>query len=271
HLTQFLANLAHDAIRPALEEFLNDALDVFDETHPLTFIASHVVVATLLNPLETARTRLILQAPTPVPTYSNLPQTLLSIHRHEGGLFGLYHHLTLIPTIATSIFSSSLRYASRTFVSEQLHIARQYQPLSYWSIDLALLAAETLAVSPWELALTRLRAQRNIVPIPFAPTQEDPSYDTAVVTAPLGSPRVYIGTFDVLNRVAREEGGVDGSLAVSELPPEVGVTEFLKRYAAGVGSMWRGWQARYARRVVEVVMEELWVTGVGAGELEGSW
>ncbi|KXS16621.1 mitochondrial carrier [Gonapodya prolifera JEL478] len=272
HLTQFVANLATDALRPALEESLNDLLDVFDETHLGTYVASHVVVATLLSPLETTRTRLILQASSTPLTYTNLPQTLFSIYQHEGGLPGLYHPITLIPTILSSVFSSSLRYASRTILSEHLHLTRLYQPVSYWAANLSLLAVESFILSPWELVVTRLRAQRNVVPIPFAPQQEDPSYETAVVVSPPGpAVRKYYGPIDVLGHVAREEGGIDGSLAVTELPPEVGLGEFVKRYLAGLMSLWRGWEARYARRAVEVVMEEVWVADSGPGELDGGW
>ncbi|KAI8610034.1 hypothetical protein BC830DRAFT_1232917, partial [Chytriomyces sp. MP71] len=50
------------ATQPLVEESLNDAFDVFLDTHAVTNLLSHVLISSVFSPFELIRTRLIAQS-----------------------------------------------------------------------------------------------------------------------------------------------------------------------------------------------------------------
>ncbi|KAI9339919.1 mitochondrial carrier domain-containing protein [Obelidium mucronatum] len=202
HFTTFLHAALTRATLPVLEEALNDALDVFDDTHPATALVASVVVAAALSPLELIRTRLIAQSPISQDDkkkYYGPFHAAAAIHATEE----LYPAAHVYPTIVCRGLSSLLQSLSRTIIMHDLGLHPEYNPLAYTTAVLVFLAAEVFVVTPFELARKRIQAQ-SLKParlrkageavIPFASCVE------------LSTHKRYDGIFDVIRRVLTEEG-----------------------------------------------------------------
>ncbi|KAJ2444624.1 hypothetical protein IWW46_001914, partial [Coemansia sp. RSA 2440] len=90
--TQWTYDMLHLLLQPTLEGALNEALGVYDGsgdavTGALTLVASVVAVGWALSPLELVRTRLVVQAASPIHRkYRGVIHTLRTVAREEGGL-----------------------------------------------------------------------------------------------------------------------------------------------------------------------------------------
>ncbi|KAJ1551453.1 hypothetical protein HK405_014485 [Cladochytrium tenue] len=211
HLTGFIYNAAYLFLQPALEETLNDSLDVLDDTHPLTNMFSHVAVGTLLSPLELVRTRIILQSSDPANRryygpFHGLAVVASSDAAGGGNTLGtLYHPRHAVPTAVLLGLRALLRVASASVVHEDLGLDSDANPILFRAASLALLAVEVALLQPFELARLRLLAQRVAKPprTAGAAAATNPHPFAAVVTLP---PRWYPGAWAAVYSVVAEEG-----------------------------------------------------------------
>ena len=58
HVTHFIHKSLFAIIQPALEEGINDLIDILDDINPITHVFSVLTTGILLSPLELVRTRL---------------------------------------------------------------------------------------------------------------------------------------------------------------------------------------------------------------------
>ncbi|KAI9103012.1 mitochondrial carrier domain-containing protein [Phlyctochytrium arcticum] len=221
HFTHFAFNACYTILQPALEEALNDAFDVYEETNPITAVLSHATVGTLLSPLEIAETRLIAQpSSTHRKKYYGPIHALHAIATEEGhGITGLYPLRHLFPTILIHTLSPLMRIASTLVISEELGLDPTFTPAYHHMATLAFMALEVAIITPFDVARRRLQIQRlngtanassriteldqdletgtHLVASPQQP------FDTAVDV----SPHYYSGIWDVISSIISEEGG----------------------------------------------------------------
>ncbi|KAJ3298604.1 hypothetical protein HDU79_009369 [Rhizoclosmatium sp. JEL0117] len=203
HFTTFLHSALFQATTPVLEEALNDAFDVFDDTHPATALAANVVVAAILSPLELIRTRLIVQAANN-KRYFGPFHAGAAIHSTESGPNGfspLYYSSTIYPTILCKALSSILSSLSKSIITHDLGLHPEYNPILYTSAVLVFMAAEVFVVTPFELARKRLQLQ-SLRPVGSRKAGEATVPFPTLVQV---SVKRYDGVFDVIRRVITEE------------------------------------------------------------------
>ncbi|TPX62987.1 hypothetical protein PhCBS80983_g00154 [Powellomyces hirtus] len=285
HFTNFAFNASYAILQPALEEAINDMFDVYEDTHPATLIASHVVVGGLLSPLELVRTRLIVQ-----PSVSQRKKYYGPIHalhavttEEATGLGNLYSLRHLIPSIFISGLSPLLRAVSKIIIADELGLDPTFTPVLHHMATLALMAVEVGILTPFEMARKRIQLQylthkgRLNQPQPQA-------FETSVQV----SPRHYKGIFDCISSIVAEEGGrskrrrrrkrnsaaalglgnewhqvhdVDADYrmydSMTRKPRDTGLVASIGRFALGVRTLYRGFWARYATRVVVYAFDEI--------------
>ncbi|KAI8587242.1 mitochondrial carrier domain-containing protein [Geranomyces variabilis] len=291
HFTNFAFTASYAVLQPALEEAINDVLDVYEDTHPATLIASHVFVGGLLSPLELVRTRLIVQ-----PSSSNRKKYYGPFHALHGitteehtGLGSLYSLRHLIPSLIISGLSPLLRAVSKIIIQEELGLDPTFTPVLHHLATLALMAVEVGIVTPFEMARKRLQIQW-LTPQGRASSQAPQAFETSVVV----SPRYYSGIFDCISSIVAEEGGrsrrrrrrkrvpsaagganlgigtewhqvhdLDGDYRMYDVPGaarrqrDTGLIASMGRFASGVRTLYRGFWARYATRVVVYAFDEI--------------
>ncbi|KAI8819921.1 mitochondrial carrier domain-containing protein [Fimicolochytrium jonesii] len=291
HFTSFCHATTYHILQPTLEDTINDVFDIYEDTHPVTLVASHLIVGGLLSPLELARTRLIVQAsPSHRKKYWGPFHALHCVTTEEpAGLLSLYSPRHLIPSILISGMSPLIRALSKVFITEELGLDPSFSPFWHHMATLGAMAVEVAIVTPFEIARKRLQVQRltkgNVDVLPQA-------FDTCVEV----SPRYYSGIFDCMRSIVMEEGGTahrrrrrlrrtrgralphspSASTANdwhkiydSDLPHgfydgtgetgvrATGVVASVGRFATGVQSLYRGFWARYATRVVAYACDEM--------------
>ncbi|KAJ3210741.1 hypothetical protein HDU82_007460 [Entophlyctis luteolus] len=204
HATSFVHTLLSRICVPVAEEALNDALDVFDDTHPATALAASVLVGVALSPLELVRTRLILQNHTEKRYYGPI-HAAAAIHASEGphGFSPLYARSHLVPTIVCRALASVMHSLSKNIIARDLGLSAEYNPLLHTLAVLVFLTAEVFVVTPFELARKRLQVQS---------LKPDGSRNPGEAVVPFPacvelSTRKYTGMFDVIRWVISEEGG----------------------------------------------------------------
>ncbi|KAI9322079.1 hypothetical protein DFJ73DRAFT_785668 [Zopfochytrium polystomum] len=214
HLTGFLYNSLFLYLQPAIEESLNDTFDVLDDTHPLTSAASHILVGTILSPLELIRTRVIVQsADATNRRYFGPIHAAAAITANESGgsTTALYSPSHLIPTIAIHGARAILRVACANIISQDLGLDRDVNPLLNRIATLLFLGLEVGVLTPFEMARKRIQVQRLVggggrgkqaaagaAPQPFKGVVEM-------------APRHYTGIWNALYWIVAEEGVGKGS------------------------------------------------------------
>ncbi|KAJ3005062.1 hypothetical protein HKX48_000885 [Thoreauomyces humboldtii] len=294
HFTNFSFNASFAILQPTLEEAINDAFDVYEDTHPATLIASHVIVGGLLSPLELVRTRLIVQ-----PSSSSLKKYYGPFHalhavttEEPTGFASLYSLRHLIPSLIISGLSPFLRLVSRMVIAERLGLDPTFTPALHHLATLALMAVEVGIVSPFEMARKRIQVQRMTLGTTDA-TRGPQAFSTSVQV----SPRYYSGIMDCIASIVTGEGGRNRTRRPS-LPPvpspsassshltfanewhqihdadadyrmyeasarrarggrSTGLVASVGRFASGVRTLYRGFWARYATRVVVYAFDEI--------------
>ncbi|KAI9029182.1 mitochondrial carrier domain-containing protein [Hyaloraphidium curvatum] len=253
HFITFLQFMAEQILQPNLEELMLDLLDVFEDTDPGINIATNMVVGGLLNPLELARTRLIVQATHDKKAkYVGLFHCLATIANEEGGVLAWYSPRHFLPSLFYHALRPGLRLLSGYAITHVLNLTTTFNPVTYRLCQAALLALETAVLAPWELARKRLYAQavphrkRRLIPstpnVEAAEKVPDPSYPTVVAV----SAQPYAGVLDVFLRVSREEGPAAGE----------GVVDRARSFWVGYTSLYRGFWPMYARSLVIMAAEE---------------
>ncbi|KAJ3239003.1 hypothetical protein HDU78_003103 [Chytriomyces hyalinus] len=208
HFTTFILQTLSHATQPFVEESLNDAFDVFDDTHPVTNLLSHVLISTLLSPLELIRTRLIAQSASERRYYGPF-HAAAAIAATEGPhQFGaLYSPQHVYATVICKAVSSLLQSLSRSIIKYDLGLSSEYNPILYTSAVLVFLAGEVFVSTPLELARKRLQVQT------LKPARKRKAGD-AIIPFPgcvaMNNVRRYESMFDVIQRVIVEEAVVAG-------------------------------------------------------------
>ncbi|KAI8620004.1 hypothetical protein BC830DRAFT_1164882 [Chytriomyces sp. MP71] len=203
HFTTFLLQTLTRATQPLVEESLNDAFDVFDDTHPMTNLLSHVLISSVFSPLELIRTRLIAQSGTDLRYYGPF-HAAAAIAATEGPhQFGaLYAPQHVLSTAICKGISSLLHSLSRSIIKHDLGLSSEYNPLMYTTAVLIFMAAETFVVTPFEHARKRLQIQ-NLKPARKRKAGEAiVPFSTCV---DVNTTKRYDGMFDVIRRVIVEE------------------------------------------------------------------
>ncbi|KAI9311010.1 mitochondrial carrier domain-containing protein [Dichotomocladium elegans] len=214
----WIHGLLWDLLQPALEGLLNDFFGLYDDTIPLThldrivpnlstLVASHIVVGLLLAPLETIRTRLIVQSSAPhVAKYKGIYHAFKTICREEGGIRSLYVS-SLTPTIlyytARPLISSSIPIV----IDRTLGISAPDSPVLYSAAEFSLRTLGLLITLPLETIRKRIQCQARA-------KDNRIIFETAVVVRPVP----YKGFFDALYKIMKEEGSSRPMNARATLP-----------------------------------------------------
>ncbi|KAJ3217528.1 hypothetical protein HDU67_007779 [Dinochytrium kinnereticum] len=291
HLTAFIYNGLFLYMQPALEEALNDALDVYDDSHPVTHVLSHMVVGGTLSPLELIRTRLIVQTSVHAhKRYYGPVHAFAAITAEEGGGLGaLYGSQHLLPTVVLHGVRSLLRVLSSRIISDDLGLNPDFNPVLHKFAVLLFMAVEVGIVSPFEMARKRLQVQKLRGGMRVAGEASQP-FRASIEMAP----KVYSGIWAAIYGIITEEGpqhrrrrkanraksaaaassrrtnletfnpsGAGDWQDLYDLPSETprrvkkGSFQRLGKYWQGIASLYRGFWARYASEVVRFAFQEL--------------
>ncbi|KAJ3404519.1 hypothetical protein CcCBS67573_g04674 [Chytriomyces confervae] len=173
HYLSWLHDLIHTAfLQPTLEQSLNDAFAIADETAPLVhlenpypplamLVASHTISSFILSPLELVRTRLIVQTGNPYHRKykSNFTfMTLFQIVREEG-IGSLYASRRVFATALLCFLQPAFKYAGPVLIHQVGGVDAEFQPLLYRAMELSLGVVELLVVLPVETIVRRLESQ----------------------------------------------------------------------------------------------------------------
>ncbi|KAJ3253655.1 hypothetical protein HDU77_004467 [Chytriomyces hyalinus] len=206
HFTTFLLQTLSNAAQPFVEESLNDAFDVFDDTHPVTNLLSHVLISTVLSPLELIRTRLIAQSVSELRYYGPF-HAAAAIAATEGPYrFGaLYAPQHVYATIICKAVSSLLKSLSHSIIKYDLGLSSEYNPILHTSAVLVFLAGEVFVSTPLELARKRLQVQS------LKPSRKRKAGDAIIPfvgCVGMNNVRRYESFFEVIQRVIVEEAAI---------------------------------------------------------------
>ncbi|KAI8811581.1 hypothetical protein BJ742DRAFT_736522 [Cladochytrium replicatum] len=295
HFTYFCQNIAFQYLQPALEEGINDILDVFEDRNPWTYILSNVVVGGFLSPLELARTRLIVQASSssrrkyygPIHAlhavasennaYSHPIQVQSSsasssppknpVHSPSVATIGtLYAPRHLIPSLLIHAIRPSLRLLSESILSNELGLSSDFNPILFRVSRLGMMLMECAILTPFEIARKRLQVQRMSARIDYGQSsgpQEPATPFDAVVEV---QTRYYSGLWDTIGSIIQEEGAA---------PPIVRRTAKRAR-KRGLGSGYAAtehsdWQTVTNEEIVEQPTDRMKKTGSAGSVNPWSW
>ncbi|KAI8832419.1 hypothetical protein BJ741DRAFT_288112 [Chytriomyces cf. hyalinus JEL632] len=225
HFTTFLLQTLSNAAQPFFEESLNDAFEVFDDTHPVTNLLSHVLISTVLSPLELIRTRLIAQSVLELRYYGPF-HAAAAIAATEGPYqFGaLYAPQHVYATIICKAVSSLLKSLSHSIIKYDLGLSREYNPILHTSAVLVFLAGEVFVSTPLELARKRLQVQS------LKPSRKRKAGDAIIPfvgCVGMNNVRRYESFFEVIQRVIVEEAATSkgGSIDLAAAPTTSGTSK----------------------------------------------
>ncbi|KAJ3285828.1 hypothetical protein HDU79_007032 [Rhizoclosmatium sp. JEL0117] len=215
-------------IQPSIEQSLNDAFDIRDDTIPTlyldspiptlaTLIGSHALSGILLSPMELVRTRILVQTSSPYHRkYTSSLTALPQIIREEG--FGsLYWSRRLPATILLKTLQPLFKYGSPLFIQRIIGVDPEMQPVLYQMTELAMNLIELFIVMPVETVVRRLECQvvGRFVAGDVSEGEEDGDERNRLSVRGKGGPfqgmvRVnaipYTGFWNCISRVIREEG-----------------------------------------------------------------
>ncbi|KAJ1858055.1 hypothetical protein GGH12_003908 [Coemansia sp. RSA 1822] len=199
--TQWTYDMLHLLLQPTLEGALNEALGVYDgsgdaATGALTLVASMVVVGWALSPLELVRTRLVVQAASPIHRkYRGVVHALRTVAREEGGLRALYFSpFHLVPTLVKHTLDAVFRGLGAPAINLIANVDEFDHPTMFACCGLAWRTLSAVVMLPIDTVRTRLQAQPRY-------TQVKDDFRTCV---PLARP--YTGMANCLWRVVAEDG-----------------------------------------------------------------
>ncbi|EGF79516.1 hypothetical protein BATDEDRAFT_35418 [Batrachochytrium dendrobatidis JAM81] len=289
HVTDFVFRASFSIIQPGIEEFMNDMLDVFEDVNPTTSILSHAITGALLSPIETARTRLIVQA-----TGSSRRKYFGPIHvlhnmaneerptTFSTAFSTLYQPRILLPSVLVHTAGSFVRFFSSRIIQEELGLDPAFSPIMYRLATLGFLALEAAIVTPLEMARKRLQVQRidafRRSPNPVASPNSSKSQTFESVVATSSTP--YTGLFNCIYSIIFEEGGrrpisikskknlnlsasdwqdIYGGGGSHSGPQKQsgGIWTSMVNFSKGISTLYRGFWARYATTIVLYVSNEI--------------
>ncbi|TPX56424.1 hypothetical protein SpCBS45565_g08415 [Spizellomyces sp. 'palustris'] len=285
HFTNFAFHASHAILQPALEEAINDAFDVYEDTHPATLVLSHVAVGGLLSPLELVRTRLIVQpSQSHRKKYYGPLHALHAVATEEGrGFSSLYSARHLVPSIIVHGLSPVLRIISKTIITDELGLDPTFTPVLHHLATLAFMAIEVGIITPIDMARKRIQLQRlSPSPARSGPADAPQACETSVEV----SPKYYSGIWNCIRSIVAEEGGKskrrrrrrrhqstglasewhqvhdhEAEYGLYDIPSHrrsnTGFVASVGRFASGVRTLYRGFWARYASRVVVYAFDEI--------------
>lgn len=214
HTTDFAFRLSFAAIQPYLEELMNDAMDVLEDTHPVTHIVSHALTGAVLSPLELVRTRLIAQSTqSHKRRYFGPLHALYAIANEERpsnastAISTLYSVQLLLPSILIHSIGPSLRFVLNRFIQDELGLDATFNPLLFRLATLGVLAIQSLVQTPLEMARKRLQLQRIDAlrkPVDSTDGYRQKPFETCVET----QPEAYTGITHCIWSIMQREGGV---------------------------------------------------------------
>ncbi|KAJ1327191.1 hypothetical protein BSLG_010533 [Batrachochytrium salamandrivorans] len=284
HVTNFLFRALFTVIQPGIEEFMNDILDVFEDVNPSTNIISHAVTGAVLCPLETIRTRLIVQATSSSRRrYFGPAHVLYSMASEErpttfsSALSTIYTSRVLLPSILVHAAGAFVRFFSSRIIQEELGLDPAFSPMLFRFATLGFLAVEAAVVAPLEMVRKRLQVQRidafRASPNPAANSNSSKAQTFESVVETSAVP--YTGMFNCIGSIIAEEGGKrpisrttkkTSNLSAADWQdvygggiekPATGVWSSVTNLSRGIATLYRGFWARYASTVILYISNEI--------------
>ncbi|KAJ3108159.1 hypothetical protein HDU97_002071 [Phlyctochytrium planicorne] len=289
HFTGFVYNALSLHLQPSLEEALNDTFDVYDDSHPVTNVLSHVIIGGMLSPIELIRTRIIVQTSVHAnKKYYGPIHAVAAVTAEEGGGLGaLYATQHLIPSVILHGLRALLHIASSRIIRNDLGLTPDFNPVLHKFAVLMFLALEVGVVTPFEMARKRIQVQKLRSNLRIAGEAAQPFKASVEMSG-----KTYNGIWAAIYSIITEEGParkkkrkaskaavrkinptVDGFSSVgggpgdwqdlydlpSDSPRRVkkGGLQRLGKYWSGIASLYRGFWARYATEVVKFAFQEI--------------
>jgi hypothetical protein len=268
HFTQFIFQSTYNSIQPIVEEQLNEYFNILDDINPYTMILSHTLTASFTQPLEMAKTRLIVQSNNQKRKMLYGPfHALYQIAKENHGVFNsFWFNKHLLPTMFTYGLGAGIRYASVFYIENELGLDSTFSPVLYKLAQLAFLGLEVFLLTPLELARKRLFVQRFNYSGDVA---DAVTIDARVETQEIA----YSGVINCLYNVVKNEGGADVDIEATQLiskddwrsvygnaqdeKPKNGIFHSFRGFAKGVGSMYRGFWPRYVSRAIIFIADDI--------------
>lgn len=166
--TSTLAEMLSTAMQPRINDVLLSlffpSIPPFHQPPFSLPIASHVLTALILSPLDLIRTRLIVQSYNPrYRSYTGPLDALHKILRDEGGLKAIYFHShLLIPAFLDSALRSAVSFALPGLIASYFgasHITEDSHPTTWACVELTASCIGLLLTLPIETIRRRLQVQ----------------------------------------------------------------------------------------------------------------
>lgn len=276
-LTNFIFKSVFTMTQPIIEEGLNEAIDLFEDSNVWTHVASVALAGVILSPLELIRTRLIVQSTNPkTRRYWGPVHALFAITNSERPtqtstfLGTLYTPRLIIPTFLVYSLSALIKYTAIHVIQNEFGVDPNEAPVIYRLLMVVAMAVEAAIVTPFEMSRKRILAQ----PInSFARDAENMPNDLKSDGGRVGyagcvevSRDAYTGVFHCIGCILNEEGGrvpkmstksvVDweskyGKVVFDSAENEgKGRRKGKPRTGYGVRSLFRGFETRFATSLV---------------------
>ncbi|KAF8845384.1 mitochondrial carrier [Paxillus ammoniavirescens] len=279
-LTSCIHDVVYTNVQPLIDSVLHSLFASsqggFYRPPLLLPVASHVIAAFLLSPLDLVRTRLIAQSSTQrYKAYTGPINALSDILANEGGLRGVYlHPHLLIPTVLETGLRSLVHVTLPAVIAPRLglgpHVAADTHPVAWAFAEVLAGCAGLLVTLPIETVRRRLQVQTRGTAKPLR---------TCVETRPVPYNGVVDALWHILTEersdlpirrprrkkvVEKERRDGDQDAEVSE-GKEEGGKSWLRH--TGIGQLYRGLGMRLAASIVVFLLAT-----VGGGEdVDGGW
>ncbi|KAJ3092318.1 hypothetical protein HK102_008629 [Quaeritorhiza haematococci] len=241
HLSDYLYDMLHMTLQPAVENYLNDIFDIVDDSIPIihldhvgpnlaTLVTSHTVAGLLLSPLELARTRLVVQTLNPYHRkYKGTLHCLKTVVREEGWAT-FFGGRNLLPNVLYHSLSALFHHTKQLVIERIFHVFIEEQPFLFRVFELGLNTLELAVMLPVETVRARLHCQIH----PLAPMEK--AFEPVVQLSPVP----YLGMVDCLRRIVLEEDG-GGKIRKGKRRNKRGKVERL----AGFRRLYKGFRYRF--------------------------
>ncbi|KAH9253281.1 hypothetical protein BASA81_008792 [Batrachochytrium salamandrivorans] len=237
-----------------------------------------------LVPLETIRTRLIVQATSSSRRrYFGPAHVLYSMASEErpttfsSALSTIYTSRVLLPSILVHAAGAFVRFFSSRIIQEELGLDPAFSPMLFRFATLGFLAVEAAVVAPLEMVRKRLQVQRidafRASPNPAANSNSSKAQTFESVVETSAVP--YTGMFNCIGSIIAEEGGKrpisrttkkTSNLSAADWQdvygggiekPATGVWSSVTNLSRGIATLYRGFWARYASTVILYISNEI--------------
>lgn len=251
--TSWFYDMLYFLLQPSIETSLGQAFSLEGEVASLSYLDSvgpslfalmfsEIVTGWVLSPLETARTRLVVQSSASYKKkYHGVFHSLKTMTREEG-VYNMYFGINLVPTLLYHAVVPISKELVALFIERVLCVDFVEQPVRYLLWESFLGLAELMVTLP--LQTIRRRLQCQIEPCNGVSNTHISHFNTVVARSDVP----YRGLRDCFRRIVCEEGGYSSKTRKQRLKRVKTNSENEATRVAKERPAWRSWISSYGKR-----------------------